>query len=467
MDSTSDIFNISDDSDSGLQIDESNCSITEQIDDDVTIVTPNKDVFEIVPLNLATGPCKLRKRKSSDFIRKHNKQTTKNTNGTIREIRKAKRREKHSVCLVERPQYPAEDVLKLIGQLSDFMTDIKYRTCIYCDYIDRISKKSFTAHVQQNHKEKLSRWCSCCNEHVTNYYGHRTVKCTMIRKCPFCKGKKTFFSKKADFQSHINHLKTHCRSLFYPKQENSVSNLEGSLEINGEPCDTNQIITDSALKKDSMIEDEDDDLLKWNFVESRANGTNEKIVKIKMGKKTDNDTKNIKSAAFPLISDDDYIDSEENIFFDKVPRLHISVDGPIVSQFSSGLVTNAVKQVEQLFYGNRLCIICNVLANDAKDLGFHMMKNHSQVTKGKWCHVCNQLVFGLFDHLESHKNDVLKCSLCKNSSTNFVDLRTHILDHALSDLWPGCRIMPKWFLCKKCPKAFSEEFEFNQHNSQH
>lgn len=422
------VSTVSDDSDSGLQIDETSCSLDDKVSD-----TPIPPTEEVIPLNETNGATQHPKEKSDNL---ENIIANEISNTQIK--RKKRRRRGHTRLSMKKgtkrkgakrisevsqlDHLPGRNIRKAIERFRNLM-DIECHKCLFCPFVDSCSRLNLITHVQNTHKEKIDNWCSCCNEDGRLTLRHRK-KCRMIHKCPFCRARPVYFSEHVDFKNHLDHLETHYRGLFH-----------------------------TANPEDSSDHEEDD------------NDTNSSQIYPKR-------TKDIVPPLPPSLppslppTDDDYIDSE-NISLTKVPRMHVSVTGPKLKQFPWELVVDAVKRAEQLFYGNRLCIICHELANGAMDLGLHMLRNHSKITNGKWCHVCNQLVTGLFDHLQNHKRNILKCSLCSDCCESFSDLRSHLIDHSVYSLNRASRLMPKWFLCRKCPKAFPEEIEYNRHLTQH
>lgn len=328
-------------------------------------------------------------------------------------------------------QFPKDKVLQAIAICTAYMSDLKHRTCLYCDFIAPTSR-TLTVHMKFCHKEYNETWCGRCNLQTEHLPLHlETVKC-FENICVLCN---KMFTK---INRLTRHLESHCRDEF--RKPDDHVNWDEELNIINPPSVAVPPTPDVAISTENP---------NTNTIDKNTHETNgENICDKKREEDSEPSDTNISD------QDSDYDDDYEEITDGRRRR----GKQPELKQYSQKKVQDAITESMRGFYTNRKCVVCSYVTSNCKALANHMASH--KTVKHRWCSRCNKIVSHLSKHLPSHKKDILKCVFCGRSSDTIEYLKDHLKRHCRSHEFI---MRPKWFSCKICPASFPAEDKLKDH----
>lgn len=310
-------------------------------------------------------------------------------------------------------QYPKDKVQKALAKCKIYTTDLKYRTCLYCNCIV-VASRYLVCHMKRLHRNRCKNWCPRCNTQTEDLRRHlKSTKCSE-NKCNFCKG---CFSS---VNNLITHLKMHCVELTLQEEVgNSVPNQTDNKETvvvlpvpELAPTSSSVASDDSNIFTPYPMPSEDI----TNNIQTQNESLVPKISTIRSGEES----------------------NEKNSTHTVQPFPKETVDMAIAE------LTNFMEDAKF-----KQCVLCSHTMNEYSFLRGHMKTKHKKDIQN-WCADCNLITENLKAHFAAVKCNERKCALCLKIYPSYRCIRRHMINHYHSDDMPN----PTRNICPMCGKNF-------------
>lgn len=346
-------------------------------------------------------------------------------------------------------QFPVQDVLNALADTTKYMTDIKNRTCIHCDYTASLGKL-LTRHMKK-HVDKYPLWCFRCNAQTENLEKHQQETKCSLNICKLCNKS---FRKMGNL---TDHLRTHSRAAFFVWDTNYDSDTIEDLQKQLITRPVSQVKRRKALYKNKDHNNSDSSKDKEQFENVDKIDKDPKLDKMRSsGKK-----RKIFSYCIKCKKCVRNLQEHKN-------RVHSKPEKPR-QRIRGGKEKEKDKNPPEPV--SLLCSICGktYARNDA--LQSHMKYSHTgNIKEGEKplkCEICGKC-FGNTLNFEKHQKNHSKakshiCHICGKGHKDKALLKSHLKSHDGEDHGPVyCSVCNKKFLRPALLELHTQKFHIDE-----